>query len=49
MIEGQNFFDQSVKNNLKTYYTPEKLLYVKGMITQLPADWTIIISKTIIR
>ena len=34
-INGQNFFDQPVKNNLRTYDKFEKLQLVKEMITQL--------------
>ena len=35
MINGENFFDQSIKDNKVTYETLEKLLQVKEMITQL--------------
>ena len=33
MINGQNFFDQLVKNNLRTYNNIKKLWLVKEMIT----------------
>ena len=49
MIDGQNFFDQPVRNNFITYDSIRKLQQVKKMITQLVVCWTIIISKTIIR
>ena len=35
MINRENAFDQSIKNNKITYKTLEKLLEVKEMITQL--------------
>ena len=35
MINGENFFDQPIKNNKVTYETLEKLLQVKEMTTQL--------------
>ena len=45
MIHGQNFFDQPVKNNLRTY---EKLQLVKEIIGQLVGNGIIIILvKTI--
>ena len=31
MINGENFFDQPIKNNKVTYETLEKLLQVKEM------------------
>ena len=34
MIDGRNFFDQPIKNNLKKYDTLERLQQVKVMITQ---------------
>ena len=46
MIDGQNFFDQPVESDLKTY---EKLKLVKEMITLLVVCLTIIISKIIIK
>ena len=49
MIDGQNFFDHPVRNNLITYGSVRKIIKVKEMITQLVVCWTIIISKTIIR
>ena len=45
MIYGQNFFDQPVKKNFRTY---EKLRLVKEIIGQLVANGIIIILvKTI--
>ena len=35
MINGENFFDQPIKNNKVTYETLEKLLLVKEMTIQL--------------
>ena len=49
MINGQNFFDQSVRNYLITYDGIQKLQQVKGITTQLVVCWIIIISKTILR
>ena len=49
MIDGQNFFDQSVRNDLMRMIIFEKLQQVKDMIIQLLVCSTIIISKTIIR
>ena len=49
MINGQNFFDQSVRNYLITYDGIQKLQQVKGIITQLVVCWIIINSKTILR
>ena len=49
MINGQNFFDQPVRNNLIAHNSIHKLQQVKEMITQLVVCWTIIISKTIRR
>ena len=46
MIDGQNFFDQPVESDLKTY---GKLQLVKEMITLLVVCLTIIISKIIIK
>ena len=34
MIDGRNFFDQSIKNDLKTYNNTRKIQLVKVMITQ---------------
>ena len=39
MISGQNFFDQPVKNDLRTYGSIQKI----AMITELAGCWTIII------
>ena len=49
MIDGENFFDQSINNNLKTYEILEKWLLVKEMIIQLVINWTIHISKIVIK
>ena len=49
MINGQNFFDQSLRNNLITYDGIQKFQQVKGIITQLVVCWIIIISKTILK
>ena len=35
MIDGQKFFDQLVKSNLRTYDNIRKLQLVKGMIVRL--------------
>ena len=35
LIDGRNFFDQSVKNDKKHTKVFEKLLLIKQMITQL--------------
>ena len=36
MIDGQNFFDQSIKNNLRTYDKQfEQLQLIKEMVTRL--------------
>ena len=48
-IDGQNFFDQPIRNDLKTLIIFEKFERVKVMVTQLVVCWTIFISKTIIR
>ena len=37
MINGENLFDQPIKDNKVTYENTKKLLYVKEMITQLVA------------
>ena len=47
MIDGENFFDQPIRNNLKTYDNIRK--QVKKMLTQLVVCWTMIISINIIR
>ena len=49
MTDGQNFFDQLVRNKLRTYDSTQKLATGQGLITQLVVFWTIIISKNIIR
>ena len=49
MIDGQNIFDQSVRNDLMHMIIIEKLQQVKDMIMQLLVFSTIILSKTIIR
>ena len=49
MIDGQNVFDQSVRNDLMHMIIIEKLQQVKDMIMQLLVFSTIILSKTIIR
>ena len=49
MIDGQNIFDQAVRNNLITHDSIKKLQQIKEMITQQVICWTIIISKIIIR
>ena len=43
MIDGRNFFDQPVKNNLTIMIVFEKLQQVKEMIAQMVICWTIII------
>ena len=35
MIDEQNFFNQTVKNNLRTYDRIQKMHLVKEIITQL--------------
>ena len=35
MIDGQNVFDQPVKNDLKTYVNNQKIANVKEIIIQL--------------
>ena len=47
MIDGQNFFDQPVKNNLKTFDSIGKVATDKG--DNYTIGWTITISKIIIR
>ena len=49
MFDGQNPFDQPAENDLRTYNKFEKLLQVKGTITQMVVCWTRITSKIIIR
>ena len=49
MINGQNFFNQPIKNDLRAYDNVKKMQLVKEMITLLFFSWTIIISKIIIK
>ena len=49
MINGQNFFNQPIKNDLRAYDNVKKMQLVKEMITLLFFCWTIIISKIIIK
>ena len=49
MIDGQNFFDELVRNNLIAYDTIQKLQQIKEIVTKLIVCWTIITSNTIIR
>ena len=46
MFDGYNFFDQTVRNNLITCDSVQKLKQIQEMITQLVVCWIIIISKT---
>ena len=48
MFDGNNFFDQTVRNNLITCENVQKLKQIQEMITQLVVCWIIIISKTVI-
>ena len=43
MFDGQNIFDQALRNDLRTYYNIQK------EITQLAIYYMILISKNIIR
>ena len=47
MVDGKNFFNQPVNNNMKTNDNIKKLQQVKGMIAQLLVCWTKFISKKI--
>ena len=49
VIDGQNFFDQPIRNDLMHMIIFEKLQQVNEMIAQLVVCCTIIISKTIVR
>ena len=49
MIDGKNFFDQSVKSVLEHVITFEKLKQEKMMITQVVACWIITISINTIK
>ena len=47
MVDGKNFFNQPVNNNMKTNDNIQKLQQVKEMIRQLVVSWTKFISKNI--
>ena len=47
MVDGRNFFDQPIKNDLKRMIKLERCQWVKLMITQLNVYKIIPISKTI--
>ena len=49
MIDGKNFFDQSVKSVLEHVITFEKRKQEKMMITQVVACWIITISINTIK
>ena len=49
MIDGKNFFDPLVENNIRTYDNIQKNAKVKEMITQLVVSWIIIISINTIK
>ena len=49
MIDGQNFFDQPIRNNLITFDNIRKIATGQGDAYKPVVCWTIIISKTIIR
>ena len=49
MIDGQDIFDQPVRNNLITHDNIKKLQQVKEMIIQLVVCNTVIILKTFVR
>ena len=49
MIDGKNFFDQTVKNDKVTYEILGKVLLVKEMTIQLIVCQTIPISRNIIK
>ena len=49
MIDGKNFFDQSVKSVLEHLITFEKLKQEKMMITQVVACWIITVSINTIK
>ena len=48
-IDGKNFFDQSINNDIKTYENIKKMLLAKKMITKLVVSQIILTSKIIIR
>ena len=48
-INGKNFFDQSIRNSIKTYEDiQKKLLLIKDMITKLAFYYIVFVSKKII-
>ena len=47
MVDGRNFLDQPIKNNLKRMIKLKRCQWVKLMITQLNVYEIIPISKTI--
>ena len=49
MIDGKNFFDPMVENNMRTYDNIQKNAKVKEMSTQLVVSWIIIISINTIK
>ena len=49
MIDGQNMFDEPVKNNLIAYDSIHQIATGQGHDCKLVVWWTVIISKTIIR
>ena len=49
MLDEKCFFDEPVKNNLRTCKVFEKVKQLKQMITQVIVCETIVILKTIIR
>ena len=49
MIDGQDIFDQPVRNNLITHDNIKKLQQVKEMITQLVVCNTVILLKNFVR
>ena len=49
MVDGQNFFDQPVKNDIKTCDNIQKIKIGQEYVTELVVCWTVIIPKTNIR
>ena len=49
MIDGQDIFDQLVRNNLITHDNIKKLQQVKEMIIQLVVCNTVILLKNFVR
>ena len=47
MINGRNFFDQPIKNDLKTYNNTRKIVTGQVMITQQDFYWIISILKNV--